>query len=201
MNTINTPKPRRVMMWATLGILTVAAAAEIVTAQTKGTPAAPSSAQVERGKYLVTGMGCNDCHTPWEMTPQGPQPNMKLMLSGHPETLKMPSAPAPSGPWLWQGSGTMTAFAGPWGVSYAANITPDQATGLGSWTADTFIKAMRNGKHAGTGAALLPPMPWIWYKILTDDDLAAMFAYLQSVPPIKNRGPANEVAPPPSGMK
>ena len=56
-------------------------------------------------------------------------------------------------------NGHVTAWAGPWGVSYAANLTPDKRTGIGAWTADQFIKTMRTGKHLGVGRPVLPPMP------------------------------------------
>src|SRR5688572_14958854 len=52
-------------------------------------PEAERAAMVERGKYLVTIGGCNDCHTPWTMTPQGPAPDMSRMLSGHPADVKV----------------------------------------------------------------------------------------------------------------
>ena len=86
-------------------------------------------------------------------------------------------------------SGTLTAFAGPWGVSYAANLTPDQNTGLGVWTEDMFVKALRTGKHMGTSRPIQPPMPWMWAGQATDDDLKAMFAYLKSIPPVVNHVP------------
>src|SRR5450830_754442 len=92
------------------------------------------SPQVARGKYLVTIMACNDCHTPLKMGPKGPEPGMTRMLSGHPQEMKLPPPPAPAGPWIWSGTGTLTAFAGPWGISYAINLTPDQNTGIGIWT-------------------------------------------------------------------
>ena len=158
--------------------------------------AAPKS-PVERGKYLVTAMGCNDCHTPWKMGPNGPEQDMTRMLSGHPESLKMPPAPKPSGPWAASIAAPFTAFAGPWGVSYAANLTPDQNTGIGIWTEDMFVKALRLGKHMGTSRPILPPMPWPAYKNLNDDDMKSIFAYLKSVPPITNHVPDSEPAPPP----
>jgi hypothetical protein len=151
-------------------------------------PAGP--APVERGAYLVRAMGCNDCHTPWKLGPRGPEPDMSRELSGHPADLVMPAAPKLSGPWTWSGGVTNTAFAGPWGTSFTANLTPDPETGLGKWTAETFIAALRTGRHEGKGRPLLPPMPWPMIRNLTDEDLRAVFAYLQSVPPIRNRVPA-----------
>ncbi|MBI5255988.1 MAG: c-type cytochrome [Burkholderiales bacterium] len=152
--------------------------------------AKPSPAQVARGQYLVTTSGCHDCHTPMKMGPQGPEPDMSRMLSGHPETLVMPPAPAlPAGPWLVTSSATNTAWAGPWGVSFTANLTPDADTGLGQWSFANFRDTMRTGRHMGRGREVLPPMPIPAYKHFNDRDLAAIHAYLRSIPPVKNRVP------------
>ena len=145
--------------------------------------------RVERGRYLVNAMACNDCHTPWHMGPKGPEPDMTKMLSGHPASLKLPPAPAAQGPWIVSFAATNTAFAGPWGVSYAANLTPDQNTGMGIWREEDFVKAIRLGKHFGVSREILPPMPWFNYGKMTDEDLKAVFAYLRSIPPVHNRVP------------
>ena len=159
--------------------------------------AAPQDAgAVKRGKYLVIACGCNDCHTPLKMGPKGPEPDMSRMLSGHPAGVAMPAPPKLDHQWTWAGSGTMTAFVGPWGIDYATNLTPDEETGIGAWDAELFIAAIRNGKIMGGGRPILPPMPWQGYAQMTDDDLKAIFAYLQSVPAIKNQVP--EYAPPPN---
>lgn len=153
-------------------------------------------AQLTRGKYMVTVCGCNDCHTPWKMGDTGPEPDLSRMLSGHPESLVMPPAPVlPPGPWLVTAAATNTAWSGPWGVSFTANLTPDKETGLGQWTARTFMDTIRTGRHQGRGRAILPPMPIPMYKNLTDEDLNAIFSYLQSIPAIKNKVP--EPLPPP----
>ncbi len=153
--------------------------------------AAPSKQElVARGKYLVTAGGCGDCHTPMAMGPKGPAPDMTRMLSGHPEGLAMPPAPAlPPGPWLTTVSASMTAWSGPWGTSFTANLTPDEETGIGLWTSKTFIDTIRNARHMGAGRPLLPPMPSEQISSYTDADLEAIFAYLQSVPAVKNRVP------------
>jgi hypothetical protein len=145
--------------------------------------------RVARGAYLVKIMVCNDCHTPWHMGPNGPEPDMRLELSGHPEGLVMPPPPAVESPWMWAGAATMTAFAGPWGVSFTANLTPDPETGLGRWTEEMFIKAIRTGRHEGQGRPILPPMPYPMFQHATDEDLGAIFAYLQSIKPIRNKVP------------
>lgn len=143
-----------------------------------------SADRVARGGYLVETMACNDCHTPWKLGANGPEPDRSLLLSGHPRALVL-SLPAPSQEWPTRISGTNTAFAGPWGISYAANLTPDD-TGLGVRSEELFIKAMRSGKHLGSGRPILPPMPWPNHGRATDDDLRAIFAYLMSIPPIEN---------------
>lgn len=154
---------------------------------------------VERGKYLVNAMGCHDCHTPHKPGPQGVGPDMSRALTGHPEDMVMPPAPKlPEGPWVWIGAGTNTAFAGPWGVSFSANLTPDPETGLGRWTPDMFIAAIRTGRHEGKGRPILPPMPYPMFKNLNDEDLRAIFAYLQSLKPVRNRVPA-PIDPPEAG--
>jgi hypothetical protein len=144
---------------------------------------------VERGRYIVNTGGCHDCHTPWKMGPNGPEPDMALALSGHPADAKLPPPPAAAGPWIWGGSATNTAFWGPWGISYAANLTSDQNTGLAVWTEQMFLTAIREGKHMGTSRPILPPMPWHVFKNFTDDDLKAIFAYLRTVPPVANSVP------------
>jgi hypothetical protein len=147
------------------------------------------SERIARGEYLVTIGGCNDCHTPWKMGPNGPENDRTRLLSGHPQDLTMPPPPKLAEPWGASASATFTAWAGPWGVSFAPNLTPDKETGLGGWTERNFIEAMRTGRHMGRGRPILPPMPWQGIGKMTDDDLKAMFAYLRSIPPIANRAP------------
>jgi cytochrome c553 len=179
----------RTLLSAAALTLAAGSVGRAVPSQTAKAPAA-APAQVERGAYLVRAMGCHDCHTPWAPGPKGPAPDMTRALSGHPADLVMPAPPKPVGPWGWSGAATNTAFAGPWGVSFTANLTPDPETGLGRWTADTFIATMRTGRHEGKGRPLLPPMPYPSVASLDDQDIRALFAYLQSLTPIRNRVPA-----------
>ena len=120
---------------------------------------ATAQGSVERGAYLVGIMGCNDCHTP--LGPDG-RPMTQFALAGHPP--EAPVAVYQGGP-LGSFALTNTSWAGPWGVSFARNLTPDPDTGLGKWT---------------------------------EADLKAMWAYLQSLTPIKNAVPDNvpPAAPP-----
>ncbi len=151
-----------------------------------------SATMIKRGEFLVRVGGCNDCHTPKVMTAMGPMPDTTRMLCGQPADAKTPAIPSgvltPDG-WMAMTNGNMTAWAGPWGVSFSANITPDEGTGLGNWTPEAFVKTMRTGKHMGTGRDILPPMPWQDFATLTDGDLRAIFAYLKSIKPIQNQVP------------
>ena len=151
--------------------------------------------KVARGKYIVSTSACHDCHTPWVVGPKGPEPDMTRALSGHPSDVSMPAAPKPVGPWLVSIAATNTAFAGPWGVSFTANLTPDKETGLGKWTARNFKDTIRTGRHLGRGRPVLPPMPVMVYNNFTDDDLEAIFAYLQTLPAVSNKVP-EPIAPP-----
>lgn len=147
---------------------------------------------VKRGEYLVTIGGCHDCHSPKKMTDMGPVVDESLNYSGFQAALKLPKVDMTLiGPRKWDGfmAHGLTAFVGPWGATFAANLTPDNSTGIGKWTEKTFISAMRNGKHAGAGRQIMPPMPWENLKSATDEDLNAMFAYFKSLPAIKNRVP------------
>jgi hypothetical protein len=160
----------------------------LTLAAAKGPQETKAKAKTERGRFLVGIGGCNDCHTPLKMGPKGPEPEMTRMLSGHPEDANYPPPPKLSGPWFAATAG-MTAWAGPWGISYAANLTPDQNTGLGIWTEEMFVKAMKTGKHFGVGREILPPMPWRALAPLSEEDLKAIYAYLRSIPPVKNHVP------------
>jgi mono/diheme cytochrome c family protein len=170
-----------------------AAAAALATTALTASPraaAADNGSTVARGQYLVSTSGCHDCHTPFKPGPNGAEPDMSRALSGHPEALVMPPPPAlPPGPWLVTMAATNTAFAGPWGVSFTANLTPDADTGLGQWTLKDFMSTIRTGRHMGRGRPVLPPMPIPVYNNFTDADLAAVYAYLRTVPPIRNRVP------------
>jgi len=172
----------------TLGV----AAMWLAAAPAMGADSPAKASQVKRGEYLAVFGGCNDCHTPKVMTDKGPALDKSRLLSGHPASASLPAiaagALAPDG-WMAATNKDLTAWVGPWGISYAANLTPDRATGMGAWTQDQFVKSMRTGKHLGTGRPILPPMPWENVAALSDADLKALFAYLQSLKPIANAVP------------
>jgi len=180
---------------ACMVVVCVIAAAGSVAAAEKA-----SKEQIERGRYLVNLGGCNDCHSPKVFSAAGMAPDETRLLSGHPSDAKVPPvdtrAYAP-GYWYLMGQ-HLTVFVGPWGVTYAANLTPDEQTGIGLWTEDIFVKAMHTGKHMGDGRPILPPMPWQNLAQVNDDDLKAMFAYLKSLPPVKNLVPV-PTPPAPAG--
>lgn len=147
---------------------------------------------IARGKYLVTTIGCADCHSPKRMTERGPEEIPELALSGHPagDTLPPLSMDAMQKGWMLM-TGDLTAAVGPWGISFSANLTSDD-TGIGNWTMERFKTAMREGKLKGDkgGRMMLPPMPWQNFAKLSDEDLESMFKYLQSTEPVENAVPA-----------
>ena len=146
--------------------------------------ASPESLQqkrVARGQYLVTISGCSDCHSPKKA---GFAPDTDRLLSGRPATTPAPSQPA--NPGQVSAAGDLTAWYGPWGISYSANLTPDPETGIGRrYNEKSFIKTLRTGKKP-EGEELLPPMPWPNFAQMTDEDLKSIYAYLQTLKPVKN---------------
>ena len=184
-----------------LGVLALALCGALVLAALSPTTAGAADDIVARGEYLLTTTGCHDCHTPKKMVDGMPMPDMARRFAGHPA-----GAPHPTWspqdlmerPALFLGDPNMTAWAGPWGVSFSANISPDKETGLGEWTEEAFLQAMRTGKHQGqpNGRPILPPMPWHALAQMSDDDLHAIWAALGAAPAVENAVPTPI---PPSG--
>lgn len=186
------------MKKVTLVMGSVALTAALLAYACKSPAPAPEStvisadSLVKRGNYLVSTMGCDDCHTNKVMGPNGPELDLNNRLAGH-------LANVPIGPidksildkgWVLF-SMTQTATFGPWGVSYAANLTSSEH-GIGNWSEEQFLTAIRHGKFKGMkeGRPLMPPMPWQGLANLNDQDLKAIFAYLKSTKPVDNIVPA-----------
>jgi len=153
--------------------------------------------QAQWGSHLVVICGCNNCHTPKKMTDEGPQPDTSLLLSGHPSEIPPPVLlPAQVAKGL-AATYDLTAWHGPWGTSYAANLTPD-STGLGSWSEEQFITCLRQGLSKGLEGSrpIMPPMPIADLGKMTDAELRAIFAFLKTVKPIHNVVPDYQ---PPAG--
>jgi mono/diheme cytochrome c family protein len=144
---------------------------------------------IKRGNYLMITSGCHDCHTPKKFGPHGEMAlDSSRLLSGHPSEQPPPPVNVSSlqpGQWMTM-TDDLTTFVGPWGMSYTANLTPDSTSGIGTWTEDQFMSTIRNGKHLGNGRPIMPPMPWEFIRQMNDDDLKAIYAFLRSLPPIKN---------------
>lgn len=148
---------------ALAALVVVVATLSCATSAQKAAPAALTQEQkVERGQYLTTIMGCNDCHTPGTFY-GNPDFDRKL-------------------------SGSELGWVGPWGTTYARNLTPDMETGLGKWSEDDITKALRTGMRPD-GSTLLPPMPWQMYTNLSDDDVYSIAAYLKSLPAVSHKMP------------
>lgn len=117
---------------------------------------------VTRGHRLAWTSGCVDCHTPGA-------------FYGAPDTTRMLS-------------GSELGWTGPWGTTYARNLTPD-STGLAAWTEQQIVAAIRTG-HRPDGSVILPPMPWQAYSRMTDEDAYALAAYLRSLAPVRHLNPS-----------
>ncbi|WP_372918253.1 diheme cytochrome c-553 [Salegentibacter sp.] len=146
---------------------------------------------VKRGKYLVNTIGCQDCHSPKRMGERGPEYIKELSFSGYQAKNELPpiSQDALDKGWMLI-SPDLTAAVGPWGVSFAANLTSDD-TGIGNWSFEQFKRSLTEGKLKGlpNGRMLLPPMPWENFKNLEEEDLRAMYEYFLSTEPVNNPVP------------
>jgi mono/diheme cytochrome c family protein len=125
--------------------------------------AGAQQAQAERGKYLVSIAGCNDCHTPGYFFGK---PDMSRYLGGSEVGFEIPGL----------------------GVFHGPNLTPDPETGLGNWNIGQIVTALQTGKRPD-GRELAPTMPWRAFANLTQDDVTAIAVFLKSLPPVKNKVP------------
>lgn len=146
---------------------------------------------VAEGEYLITIMGCHDCHSPKQMTEKGPEVIPELAWSGYPANRALPVMSMDA---IKKGWGIynhdLTAFVGPWGTSFAANLTSDP-TGIGTWTEDQFRLALVEGWYKGVpnSRKLLPPMPYQNLADLRDEDVHALYMYLKSTTAVRNVPP------------
>lgn len=172
--------------YVVVSFFTLAALLSLVSCQSS--VAHGPEARVQRGAYLVSILACDDCHSPKVFTDQGPVPDPALRLSGHHGGVEVALVPGGTlGPDRWGAltSNDMTVWVGPWGTTFAVNLTP-HPDGLGLWNEDQFVQAIRTGRHLGVGRPVLPPMPWPAYAHMTDEDLRSIFAYLRTLPPVAN---------------
>jgi cytochrome c553 len=179
------------MLSVITGTVMVAFLACNTEAKKEGETVISNDSLVKRGSYIVSAGGCDDCHTPKKMGAHGPEFDMDRRLSGHPADSQLPKADsnALKSGWILFAP-DLTAYVGPWGTSYSANLTSDP-TGTGNWTEEQFMTAIKKGKSKGIeeGRPLLPPMPWEVIKNLNDTDLKAIFAFLKTTKPIANLVP------------
>lgn len=176
-------------------MLVVIMAITLFSCHEPGKPATPlifsQEEMIKRGEYLVSTSACHDCHSPKVMTPNGPEPDPKKLLSGYPGDAPLPEINKEAlKNWVLFNQ-HLTSAVGPWGVSFAANITSDE-TGIGNWTEEQFLIALKKGKYKGLegSRSLLPPMPWPIYRNMSDEDIKAIFAYLKTTQPVRNIVPA-----------
>jgi mono/diheme cytochrome c family protein len=124
---------------------------------------AAAQSQAERGRYLVSLAGCQDCHTPGNFLGKR---DLQRALAGSEVGFEIPGL----------------------GIFYGPNLTPDKETGIGTWTAEQIAAAITKGVRPD-GRILAPVMPWRDFAVLTKGDTAAIAAYLKSLPPVRNTVP------------
>jgi mono/diheme cytochrome c family protein len=143
-------------------VLVAAIAWSCSSSEKSATTEASLAENLARGRAITYSSGCVDCHTPGT-------------FYGAPDTTRYLS-------------GSELGWEGPWGVTYPRNLTPDTETGIGSWTEEQIINAVRTGIRPD-GTMLLPPMPWPAYSHMSDADAKALAAYLKSIPAVKHKAP------------
>jgi mono/diheme cytochrome c family protein len=153
--------------WAavSLAVATLGTGAALISCTATSKSPVAAEDPIERGRRITYTSGCMDCHTPGT-------------FYGMPDTTRLLS-------------GSELGWKGPWGVTYPRNLTPDSATGIGTWTKEQIVTAVRQG-HRPDGSPLLPPMPWPMYSHLTDEDAYALATYLKSLPPVVHEVPKRQ---------
>jgi mono/diheme cytochrome c family protein len=152
----------------------------------------PSAEQfIQKGEYLVTVSSCHDCHSPKDVGPGKFDLIPDRILSGYPADRPFLNADLRILKTGWTlFTPDLTMAVGPWGASFSANLTSDQ-TGIGNWTEENFKRALTQGKYKGleNSRTLLPPMPWMNYANMTEEDVKAIFSYLKNTKPVNNTVP------------
>lgn len=176
------------VMAALSGAITISLIACQSSSKTEAAAKITQDSLIKRGSYLVNAIGCDDCHSPKKFGPKGPEVIADLRFSGYPgdRPLQKADSNVVKGGWVMMNH-DLTAAVGPWGVTFAANISSDE-TGIGNWSEEQFIRAIREGKMKGLpeGRPMLPPMPWFTLRNLSDLDLQSIFAYLKTSKPVRN---------------
>ena len=148
--------------------------------------------EIEKGKIITEIFGCADCHSPKIKEGEFLVNDPDKLFSGHPQDNVLPQFPPDIiGPDKWRGlfTDSMTAWGGPWGISYSANLTPDKKTGIGELTEENFVSILNIGIHSNMNRKLMQPMPWKEISELRNEDLKAVYKYLRTVKPVKNKVP------------
>jgi len=125
--------------------------------------------RLARGQYLLEGPApCFHCHTEHDLTP--PELSRIAAKKGAGWAMPIPEL----------------------GSLIAPNITPDQETGIGAWTDDEIARAIQEGVSRN-GRALFPVMPYMYFRHLTDEDLASIVVYLRTIPAVRNPLPVTKL--------
>lgn len=181
--------------------LLIIAAVSIVTvgcSQKPATEVAYSPERLEIGQAIVEGWNCSFCHTPQISGPDGKlMPDPKRLMSGHPADDKIPAVPEmvmTSPEWMeFLDNLDSTVWATDNLIVFSANLTPDDETGIGTWTEVEFVETIREGRHRGIERRIKYPMPWQELSEVSDEELLSVYEYLMSLETVSNKVPPSIV--------
>jgi len=157
-----------------------------------------SPERLEIGQAVVEGWNCSFCHTPQIEAPDGKlMPDPKRLMSGHPADEEVPTVPdmiISSPEWMeFLDNLDSTVWATDDMLVFSANLTPDDNTGIGTWTEVEFVETIREGRHRGIERRIKYPMPWRELSELSDEELLSVYEYLMSLEPVNNKVPESIV--------
>jgi len=166
--------------------------------QKPATEVAYSPERLEIGEAIVEGWNCSFCHTPQIKGPDGkPMPDPKRLMSGHPADDQIPEVPdmvISSSEWMeFLDNLDSTVWATDNLLIFSANLTPDDETGIGTWTEVEFVETIRQGRHRGIERRINYPMPWRELSEVSDEELLSVYEYLMSLEPVNNKVPPSIV--------
>ncbi|MEK6224103.1 MAG: c-type cytochrome [Thermodesulfobacteriales bacterium] len=185
----------------TISSLLLIAAVSLIAMSCRQKPAtevAYSPERLEMGQAIVEGWNCSFCHTPQIQGPDGKSIfDPKRLMSGHPSNEQIPTVPdmvISSQEWMeFLDNMGSTVWATDNLLIFSANLTPDDETGIGTWTEVEFVETIRQGRHRGIERRIKYPMPWQELSEVSDEELLSVYEYLMSLEPVNNKVPASIV--------
>ncbi|MCK5392049.1 MAG: c-type cytochrome [Deltaproteobacteria bacterium] len=187
-----------ILTLSSLVILALVSAIAVSCHRKPATELTYSPERIEIGQAVVEGWNCGFCHTPEIKGPDGkPMPDPKRLMSGYPSDEEVPTIPdmvITSPEWMeFLDNLDSTVWATDNLLIFSANLTPDDETGIGTWTETEFVETIRQGRHRGIERRIKYPMPWQELSELSDEELLSVYEYLMTLEPVNNKVPPSIV--------